>query len=220
MKKIVAIAAALLLTLTASAQVRLGVIGGITTTNTDIEHFDASTVNNYHVGLALKVGGDFLSFQPAVVYNVKGTSFDEVLAGQTFNTVDAKFGYLELQGQFQIGVNVLGLARVYGLAEPYVGYGLTNEIQDSIQSSLKNEPIKDNWDYVNKLEYGFGVGAGVELLNMIQVSAKYYVDLGKLYNGQELSNEDALNTAIQSYKSAFENKTAFSGLVISAAIFF
>lgn len=220
MKKIIAIAAAALLTVAASAQIRLGVVGGITTANTDIEHFDPSTVNNYHVGLALKVGGDFLSFQPAVVYNVKGTSFDQVLAGQKLNTVDAQFGYLELQGQFQIGVSVLGLARVYGLAEPYVGYGLTNEIQDSIQSGLKNDPIKDNWDYVNKLEYGFGVGGGIELLNMVQVSAKYYWDLGKLYNGQSLSNEDALNTALESYKAAFENKTAFSGLVISAAIFF
>ena len=82
-------------------------------------------------------------------------------------------------------------------------------------------PISDvkteGWEYVkNRFEYGGGLGAGVELLNTLQVNVKYFWNLGNLYgpdNSLDLSG--SYNTAV----SAVQNAKC-SGIAVTAAIFF
>ena len=182
MKKIIIIAATLLAAWSANAQV--GIIAGLTSSASDIESAaaDVKNINQYHVGLTYKLGiGNLLAIQPSLIYNMKGTKIGDI-AGVKDASVDYKTGYIELPVQVQVGFGIGSLARVYGFAEPFIGYAVSNEVK--VENA--NDANK-TWDNVkNKLEYGVGLGAGVEVLRHIQVSVKYFWNLGDVY-GQSIN---------------------------------
>lgn len=175
MKKAIIAIAALFVALSANAQI--GVVAGLTSSSTNVEAAvaDIKNVNQYHVGITYKIGiGNMLAIQPALIYNMKGTQLGDI-AGLDDVDVDYKTGYLELPVQVQLGFGIGSIARVYGFAEPFVGYAITNQVQGI------GDTIKD-WDNVkNRFEYGVGLGAGVELFRHLQVSVKYFWNLGDVY---------------------------------------
>lgn len=207
MKKIMTLTAAILVA--ASAYAQIGVIGGVTTSATTLNDaysdiFETKNVYQYHVGLVSKNVLPYgFVFQPAVVYNVKGSSLkSNIEAGSagTFDlaSFDTKTGYVELQLQFQWGVTLSEeVLRAYILAEPFVSYAVhastkaSNIITDILS---KDEPQwKDitEWDGINRFQYGFGVGGGVEIFDNIQLSARYYWDLGRLFTDEgKITNAD------------------------------
>lgn len=182
MKKIIIIAATLLAAWSANAQV--GIIAGLTSSASDIESAaaDVKNINQYHVGLTYKLGiGNLLAIQPSLIYNMKGTKIGDI-AGVKDASVDYKTGYIELPVQVQLGFGIGSLARVYGFAEPFIGYAVSNEVK--VENA---NDVNKTWDNVkNKLEYGVGLGAGVEVLRHIQVSVKYFWNLGDVY-GQSIN---------------------------------
>ena len=203
------------LALAVSANAQIGIVAGLTSSSTDVESAVANvkSVNQYHVGLSYRFKlGEVLAIQPAIIYNVKGSSVETLDLGQLSSQIDLKTGFLEIPVQVQAGIPLFGLARAYALAEPFVGYAISNSIQSTI-SDVKTE----GWEYVkNRFEYGVGLGAGVELLNTLQVNVKYFWNLGNLYgpdNSLDLSG--SYNTAV----SAVQNAKC-SGIAVTAAIFF
>ncbi len=175
MKKLIVIVASLLVAVSAHAQ--LGVIAGITSAQTKFENVDAAiaeaqNATQYHVGLTYKLGlGNLLAIQPSIIYNVKGS---KVSAVGGLGDFDFKSGYLEVPVQLQVGVGLGDLARVYAIAEPFVGMAITETTVKGIVNDQKIE-----WDdFSDKLEYGFGVGAGVELIKHVQVCARYFWNMG------------------------------------------
>ena len=125
MKKLIVIAASLLIA--ASAHAQLGVVAGITSSKSNLEeaYADINNVNKYHVGITYKLDLGLIAIQPSIIYNVKGTSMEGLKVGslQTgIGQMDYKTGYLEVPVQVQAGIN-LGLARVYGFAEPFAVSG-------------------------------------------------------------------------------------------------
>ena len=175
MKKLIVIVASLLVAVSAHDQ--LGVIAGITSAQTKFENVDAAiaeaqNATQYHVGLTYKLGlGNLLAIQPSIIYNVKGS---KVSAVGGLGDFDFKSGYLEVPVQLQVGVGLGDLARVYAIAEPFVGMAITETTVKGIVNDQKIE-----WDdFSDKLEYGFGVGAGVELIKHVQVCARYFWNMG------------------------------------------
>ena len=217
MKKLVFALISLLIAASASAQISFGVMGGLTSSKPNIEKFEPKSANRYHAGVALRIKTPLPGFvvQPALLYEVQGTSFDKVLEGGKLETIDAEQGYLKLAAQAQLGTDLL-IGRVFGIAEPFVGYGITNEIKQ-LQKGVDTKTVANDWDYMNKLHYGVGLGAGVEVLGMVQLSARYYWNFGKVYNGKDaVSGDDVWKT----FQEAMKTEKPFSGLLISAAIFF
>ena len=210
MKKILLIAAALFITLSASAQT-WGVIGGLTSSNASLKNFDSKTVALYHIGLTANFPViDGLRLQPELLYNVKGTTLDQVSSlGISGAELDMRAGYLELGLQAQLGIGT-GLGRVYGFAEPFLGYNVTDKIQIS-------DNTIDFQDFYSKLEYGLAVGAGVSLTEHIQVSAKYYWNFGDLANADISTVTEAVKSGIQ---KAFEGSNNFNGVSLSLALLF
>lgn len=204
MKKAIIAVAALFVALSASAQV--GVVAGLTSSSTNLESAiaDVKSVNQYHVGITYKLGlGNLLAIQPALIYNVKGTQLGDI-AGLDDVDINYKTGYLEIPVQVQVGFGIGSLARVYGFAEPFVGYAISNKVQGL------NETVK-NWDNVkNRFEYGVGLGAGVELFRHLQVSVKYFWNLGNVY-GSEI-NLGSISQEIATSKC--------NGIAASVAILF
>ncbi len=174
MKKAIIAIAALFIAFT-SANAQFGVVAGLTSSSSNIEEAAESikSVNMYHVGVTYKIGiGNMLAVQPALIYNVKGSRLD-ALAG--VEDINFKTGYLELPVQVQLGFGVGSLARVYGFAEPFIGYAITNKTKfgDVVDKGFDN--------LAQNFEYGVGLGAGVELFRHLQVSVKYFWNLGDVY---------------------------------------
>ena len=177
MKKIIVALVALCFAFSANAQV--GIIAGITSSTSNIESTmaDIENVNQYHAGVAFKLGlGNLLTVQPAIIYNMKGTRIGEIGGIKDVN-VDYKTGYLEVPVQVQVGFGLGSIARVFAFAEPFVGYAITN----SIDFSNKTE-VEQTWDNVkNRFDYGVGLGVGAEVLKHIQFSVKYFWNMGEAY---------------------------------------
>ena len=198
MKKILVIVASLLVAVSAHAQ--LGVVAGITSSQTNLEkaYADINNVTQYHVGLAYKLDLGLIAIQPSLIYNVKGGRLDGFKVGDiqtNIGQMDFKTGYLELPVQVQAGFD-LGLARLYGFAEPFVGYAINNEII----AGAKSDPYQ-TWDNMkSRLEYGFGLGAGVELIKHVQVAVKYFWNLGDMY-GREIKVGELVKTTLAEQKA-------------------
>ena len=184
MKKLIVIVAALLVAVSAHAQ--LGVVAGITSSKTDLKAAkdDVKNISLYHVGLTYKMDFGLLAIQPSLIYNMKGSKFSLLTPDTLYDNFEYKTGYVELPVQVQAGIN-LGLARLYGFVEPFLGYAVTNQV-----SFAQGEP-KKVWDNVkSKMEYGVGLGAGVELIQHVQVSVKYFWNMGLVYgpgNGSDIT---------------------------------
>ena len=203
MKKLIVIVASLLVAVSAHAQ--FGIVAGITSSKATIDAAlsDVQNVTQYHVGLTYKIDLGIIAIQPALIYNVKGAKVSEFKELGDIASFDYKTAYLELHVQVQAGLN-LGVARIYAIAEPFIGYAITNSTQSSNGSK-----IDVKWDEVkNKLEYGVGVGAGVELIKHVQISARYFWNLG---------NVDKV--AIATVTDAVSNKAA-NGIVASVTLLF
>lgn len=208
MKKLFVAILALSLAISANAQV--GIIAGFTSSATDFKtaaaDVQSKNVSLYHFGLTYKLGvGNFLAIQPSLIYNVKGAKLADVTSISTVSA-DFKTGFLELPVQVQVGFGLGSLARIYGIAEPFIGYAISNDIKITSTSS-----VKDNWDLVkSRMEYGIGLGAGVELFSHLQVSARYFWNLGDLYGATPTVS--SVSSAVKSSKC--------NGIMISAAFLF
>ena len=228
MKKLIIVLAALCMTIAAHAQ--FGVMAGVTSTETDIKDAAAKIgdVTQYHVGVAFKINLGLIAIQPSLLYNVKGASITEQLSGKPAGapddaesqTIENKTGFLELPVQIQVGLPFPGV-RPYAFAEPFVGYAITNEstkaFTDAAGQTTAGTAQSDNWDNVkNRLQYGVGLGAGIDLFDTFQISVRYFWNLGELYNdGQSTLSGDSASSAIDTIQ---EQKC--NGIMASVAFFF
>ena len=194
MKKLIVIVASLLVAVSAHAQ--LGVMAGITSSKADLKeaYADVKNATSYHVGIAYKMDLGLIKVQPAIIYNVKGAKVGNVINKATEGAVTAgdfeyKTGSIEVPVQLQAGID-LGIVRAYGILEPFVGYQITNTAQ-----TTGGTKIDVKWDEVNnKLEYGVGLGAGVELIDHVQVAVRYFWNLGNASNASIATAYDAVRT--------------------------
>ena len=204
MKKLIVVVASLLVAVSAYAQ--FGVVAGVTSSKSDIKSAiaDVNNISQYHVGVTYKMSLGAFAIQPSILYNMKGTKMN--IAESSSIELDYKTGYIEIPVQLQLGLN-LGLARLYGFAEPFIGYAITNA------ATLSGQDLKADWNNVkNRLEYGVGLGAGVELIKHVQVSVRYFWNLGDMY-GVEL--KDIIPTA-----TATIGSSKASGIAASVALLF
>ena len=211
MKKILLGLVALFCAAAANAQV--GIIAGLTSSSSSMEeaYADIKNVNQYHVGLAYKFGiGNLITIQPALIYNMKGTSIGEIGNVQDV-AVDYKTGYLELPVQLQVGFGLGPIARVFGFAEPFIGYAITNSVTGSLQGVVNKEDVVQTWDNVKtRFEYGVGLGVGAELFKHLQLSVKYFWNMGQIY-GKDI-NLGGISSNISEH--------AANGVAASVAFFF
>lgn len=220
MKKLVfaaAIVAATVFCTDASAQrynsARVGLMGGFTSSSTSIKNMDSKSVSLYHVGLTAEIpllGG--FAIQPGLLYQVKGMSADKFNSSsisESLGSFETKVGYLEVPVQVQWGLDLLAF-RPYVLAEPFVGFRLGQSTKGEAADKLKDN-LKDN---LKKVEYGLGVGAGVDVWRL-QLSVKYFWNFGKIYDKD--GNVGPIGDTV---KDAVNNGNNFNGVMVSAAFFF
>jgi len=206
---VAAVTAAFVFCTDASAQrftsSHVGLMGGFTSSATKIKDVDSKSVSLYHIGLTAQfpVGGGF-AIQPSVLYQVKGAAADDLgklKAGDAAKSFETKVGYLEVPVQLQWGPDLLAF-RPYVFAEPFVGYRI---------SSGNKGKAKELKDELKKVEYGLGLGAGIDVWRL-QLSVKYFWNFGNIY--------ETGDTAEPTIRDAVNNGNNFNGIMASVAFFF
>ena len=174
MKRILSLVASVAasLLLAAAAHAQFGFVAGLTSSSVKMASADA--ISLYHAGFTGKFElGSGFALQPSLLYQVKGAN-----VGQLGSAVDEDFkvktGFVELPLATQWGPH-LAAFRPYLFGEPFIGYRVSS-------TDRGNEHIRD-WakQAKNKLEYGIGLGAGLEISNHIQLSAQWFNNLGAMF---------------------------------------
>ncbi len=176
MKKIltlVAVAAASLV-MASKAHAQFGVIAGLTSSKVNATEAvkDAKNIVLYHAGLTYKfdLGAGF-AIQPSAIYQVKGAKIASI--GETTGD-QLKTGYVEIPLSIQWGPDLMAF-RPYAFAEPFIGYQIATYNKGATFSDVSS-------DIMNKLEYGFGLGGGLEIASHVQLSVQWFKNLGTMIN--------------------------------------
>ena len=194
----VIMAASILFCSDVSAQNRWGITGGVTTSSAKLKDLGNSTVTNFHAGLTYRFDLPFgLSFQPSLLYSVKGAKVSDL---------DFSMGYLELMPSVQWGPDLL-LFRPFLDVSPFVGYGINTKVK----ADFSKDALQDS---LNKLEYGVGVGFGLDVWRL-QLIGRYNWNFGGImaaHNGDGLFNDTVIKDALKG--------SDYAGFTLTAAILF
>ena len=177
MKKILSlvfIVAAMLYATSANAQIKFGLKGGLNVTSMSFSEdvFDASNKTGFFVGPMVKVTVPIvgLSFDAAALYDqkeakVKANGDDYGLTGK-----NVKQQSINIPVNVRYGFGLSSLANAFVFAGPQWGINVGD----------KNFKWADTASYsLKKSNFSVNVGAGVTLLNHLQISANYNIACGK-----------------------------------------
>lgn len=226
MKKLFAvIAVAMASVMVANAQI--GIIGGfqIPSTKVNTENIEANMqgVNLYHVGVALKLPLPLgFAVQPELLYQMKGADLQETVdatvAGQDLSAKTSEFSTKDGFAEFGLGVQWgldLVAFRPFVFAKPFIGYRLTGE--ENWSGLLEGDEMNQYLENAkNKLEYGYAIGAGVELLEHFQLSLEWFKNLGTMFNEGEFDADKAKEAVVNDYK----NLDSYGGIKVTLGFFF
>lgn len=218
MKKILTLLVAVLATASV-AHAQFGIIGGFTSSKTSIDTKNISEnfkgVSLFHAGIAYKVKLPLgFAIQPALTYEMKGANLEQVKSiNEGLSSLSTKAGYIQLGAGIQWGIDLL-VARPFLLVQPFFGYQVTGSEKLNVLNSSGEEYNNFFKTAKNKLEYGFELGGGVEVVKHIQVSVVWFKNLGYLYDGDKITDVGA------AVIGAYKDTKNYSGLKVSVGIFF
>ena len=195
---VAAVAASMILA--AGAHAQFGFLVGLTSSSVKMASSDA--ISLYHAGLTYKIDlPSGFAIQPAVLYQVKGANVGQ-LGTATDEDFKVKTGFVEVPLGLQWGPH-LAAFRPYVFAEPFFGYRVSS-------TDRGNETFRD-WasQAKNKFEYGFGLGAGLEISEHLQLSVQWFNNLGVMFSKPAESGTESLGKVKN-----------FEGIKFSLAILF
>lgn len=213
-----------------SAHAQFGVMGGFTSSNTSINTKEimenAKNISLYHAGVFYKFNlGAGFAIQPTLSYQMKGATLEKnIQVGDikaASETLETKTGFIEVSANAQWGVDLLAF-RPFVMVEPFIGYGITGKENFKVSEyyaggSINSEQVNAAAKEVkNGLEFGFGVGGGVEIASRVQVSVQWFKNLGKLYNDGKVDGETVLTLVKDNYK----NINNYSGIKVTLGVLF
>ena len=195
---VAAVAASMILA--AGAHAQFGFLVGLTSSSVKMASSDA--ISLYHAGLTYKINlPSGFAIQPAVLYQVKGANVGQ-LGTATDEDFKVKTGFVEVPLGLQWGPH-LAAFRPYVFAEPFFGYRVssTDRGNESFQAWASQAK--------NKFEYGFGLGAGLEISDHLQLSVQWFNNLGAMFSKPAESGTESLGKVKN-----------FEGIKFSLAILF
>ena len=186
---------ALCLVLPASAQVNLGVLGGLNLANIDVDpdqDMDWETRTVFGFGGVLDYNmNDFITFRLEPMYLLKGTKVEEGGYKSEF-----KLAFLEVPVMFKYAFGT-GEIKPYVMAGPTIGFLMSSKVE----MSYGGESAEEDWkDETTSIEFGLGFGAGVSMPmgnNSIFVEARYALGLTNLNDDPDDTETDIKSKGIQ-----------------------
>jgi len=172
----------------AQAQFTLGIKGGLSSSGVDVKNArntinqlkDADNITGYHIGVFTRVKVNNFFLQPEGYFATSGGKLEQTnVQNSTVNELKARFNRLDVP--LLVGFNFLKVGRVQAgpVASVLVG------------SKIGDQRIKD---YLNKTDWGFQVGAGLDISNFaLDVR---YENVNRDYTNQgssfDLSNQQVI----------------------------
>ena len=198
MKKVLSIVffvSAMLLATNANAQIKFGLKGGLNVTNMSFseEVFDASNKTGFFVGPMVKVTVPVvgLSFDAAALYDQKEADVQYASGEGELGKVNVKQQSINIPVNVRYGFGLSSLANLFLFAGPQWGINVGD----------KNFKWNESSSYsLKKSNFSVNVGAGVTLLNHLQVSANYNIACGK-------SADASLSKALDAVANAGKDKS-------------
>ncbi len=184
-----------------------GVVGGASFL--DIKSVSSGSTTGYHAGLTYRFDLPFgFAIQPSVLYHMKGSVVED--AYQNGTPLDLNTGYIEVPLSIQWGPDLI-LFRPFLDVAPFVGYGLNNNI------SGDNIVAENLWDGLNRLEYGLGLGLGLDVWKL-QIIGRYNWNFGSMFDvdGHLPSGNDVLANV----KSSVLDGKNYGGMTLTVAFIF
>ena len=202
MKKVLSIVflvAAMLFAANANAQIKFGLKGGLNVTSMSFseEVFDASNKTGFFVGPMVKVTVPIvgLSFDAAALYDQKEADVKYTGTEGELGKVNVKQQSINIPVNVRYGFGLSSLANIFLFAGPQWGINVGD----------KNFKWNESSSYsLKKSNFSVNVGAGVTLLNHLQVSANYNIDCGK---SADASLSKALDAAANAGKDKSHNNS-------------
>ena len=190
-----------------------GVVAGASFTS--IKEVSTDMATGFHAGVSYKFRLPLgFAVQPSVLYHMKSSLVEGAIADVT--TFDYKMGYVEVPVSLQWGPDLL-MFRPFVDVTPFVGYALNNEASGvKLQGEFMSK-VQNKWEGVNRLEYGLGLGGGIEIWKL-QLVCRYNWNFRDLFNadGGTADWNEIWNTATDSVKTGKN----FGGVTLSLAFLF
>lgn len=195
MKKVLSIVflvAAMLFAANANAQIKFGLKGGLNVTSMSFseEVFDASNKTGFFVGPMVKVTVPIvgLSFDAAALYDQKEADVKYTGTEGELGKVNVKQQSINIPVNVRYGFGLSSLANIFLFAGPQWGINVGD----------KNFKWNESSSYsLKKSNFSVNVGAGVTLLNHLQVSANYNIACGKSADaGKDKSHNNSWQIAL------------------------
>lgn len=202
MKKVLSIVflvAAMLFAANANAQIKFGLKGGLNVTSMSFseEVFDASNKTGFFVGPMVKVTVPIvgLSFDAAALYDQKEADVKYTGTEGELGKVNVKQQSINIPVNVRYGFGLSSLTNIFLFAGPQWGINVGD----------KNFKWNESSSYsLKKSNFSVNVGAGVTLLNHLQVSANYNIACGK---SADASLSKALDAAANAGKDKSHNNS-------------
>ena len=202
MKKVLSIVflvVAMLFAANANAQIKFGLKGGLNVTSMSFseEVFDASNKTGFFVGPMVKVTVPIvgLSFDAAALYDQKEADVKYTGTEGELGKVNVKQQSINIPVNVRYGFGLSSLANIFLFAGPQWGINVGD----------KNFKWNESSSYsLKKSNFSVNVGAGVTLLNHLQVSANYNIACGK---SADASLSKALDAAANAGKDKSHNNS-------------
>lgn len=218
MKKLFAlIAVAMASVMVANAQI--GIVAGIGSSTTTVNEEDILSnlngVSDYHLGVALKLPLPLgFAIQPELTYQIKGADLGAIVNDGAETSVDEfnfKSGVAQLDLGIQWGLDLVAF-RPFIFGKPFIGY----VINEDFAKNISEDTEKTLKEAQNKLQYGFSVGAGIDLLEHFQLSVAFFKNLGNLFNenGEVNASADDVDT------SKLTDLSNYGGIKVTLGFFF
>lgn len=179
----------LLLTTTGYAQ--LGIRGGINMANEihtfsreDISAaFSADNLTGYQIGLVYESNPrrSGLGFEIGALLSQKGSVFrmDSSSLVQSLIKGYHEINYIEVPVNIRLRLSFGGIIGVYGTAGIYGAYALKGK--SAFESDIVTLIHEESFDsFMNRIDYGYSYGGGVELLKKIQLGFQWSQGLQKI----------------------------------------
>lgn len=192
MKKILSLVfmvAAMMYATSANAQIKFGLKGGLNVTSMSFSEdvFDASNKTGFFVGPMVKVTVPIvgLSFDAAALYDQKEADVKYNIEDE-FGKTNVKQQSINIPVNVRYGFGLSSLANIFLFAGPQWGFNVGD----------KNFDLEKVGNYsLKKSNFSVNVGAGVTLLNHLQVSANYNIACGKSADASFSKTRDAVTNA-------------------------
>lgn len=210
-RHLILIAAALMaFSVTAAAQMNFGVTAGMNFNSAKIGDVKMDARAGWNVGATVQFDLPLgFSLQPSLVYMQKAAGYETPeLSSALLENLKAQFvqtvGSLVLPVSVQWGPDLL-VARPFVDVTPYIGYSLSNRLKSDVVGI--KEVIKGG----NGLDYGIGLGAGVNVWKL-QAIVRYNWNFGVLGSYEDFADIDSSGVK-------FDDET-FGGITVNLAFFF